>query len=179
MSLTNKIDQHITIIENHVTIIQPEKKKSLLKDLEVDCFQTIIDFLSVSESVIFLCNISKSLKQLNSIVSFSDFSEVERKRFLSKTLNKRVFKSSILHFGFLDNYRLSCGKIDLLICFFNQLHTSFNIKNETYEVKILSANKDFMLSDVKNSFSQTGKVSPKNLRVGEYNICTYICWICK
>jgi hypothetical protein len=84
---------------------------------------------------------------------------------------------SILHFGFLDNCRLSCEKIDLLICFFNQLHPSFNdVNDESYEVKVLSANKDFMLSDVKNSFSQTGKVSPKNLRVGNLISVTFRDW---
>jgi hypothetical protein len=115
MSLSNEIDQHITNIENNATIIEPEKKKSLLKELEVNCFQIIIDFLLVSEGVIFLCYLSKSLKQLKCLVSFSDFSRAERNKFLSKTLNTRVLKVSILHFGFLDNCRLSCGKIDSYI----------------------------------------------------------------
>ena len=141
-------------------------------DLQEDCLQYVINFLTATDGFCLLSNVSNHLRSLRSHSSLCLFTESEQKRFVAKVLKKSLLRVSVLNFGLNEGSNLDCTKINGLIKLFQQLPQVLNENSDIYTLQSIGASADELTTLLR------GKVAAKNIRSA--NLLIYTCpeaWI--
>ena len=146
-----------TTTEPVITTMQ--EPKSAFDYLHRDCFQNIVDHLSLIEGFALLSNVSKRYQAFRPFVTLSSFIESEKKIFLKKVLNKEILRYAITDFGFVDNLKPNCANISRLAYNFNELSPIVGTDELSDIIVTPIANQsDFVFASLKKI------VKPKNIR---------------
>lgn len=115
--------------------------QTLMIILQGDCFQCIVHFLTVTEGYVILSKVSKILRSLRSNINLLTFDKTDRKRFISRVLDKNFLRTSILNFGMTQN-SLNCARVTNLVEFFQSLNPIFEDHNESFTIQNIFASKE-------------------------------------
>jgi hypothetical protein len=115
--------------------------QALMIILQGDCFQCIVHFLTATEGYVILSKVSKVLRSLRSNVTLSAFDKTDRKRFITRVLNKSFLPTSFMSFGTTEN-RLNCSRVTNLVKFFQSLTPVFEDDDDSFTIQKIITSKE-------------------------------------
>ena len=140
-------------------VCSSSSQRTFFNDLQQDCVQSVVDFLTLSEGFKLLTHISKKYREFRLYVAVNNFSDVERRTLLKRLLSKNILRGCVMDFH-MSGLKLLCS--DVMKCIYTiELITPSIVSTVTYveDEHTVLTNPTLFLG---------GKVSPKNCRSAKY-----------